>query len=238
MDNPLQYECRRTPDPLHLDGRLDKAFWERASWTEEFVDIEGHLKPAPRFRTRAKMLWDDHALYLGFELDEPHVCATLTEHDSVIFHDNDIEVFLDPDGDAAMYVELEINAFNTTWDLLLVKAYRDGGPAIDGFELKGLKTAVHVDGTINDPTDVDRGWSVEVAIPWPSLKDVAHMPLPPRPGDVWRINFSRVEWQFDVVDGKYRKREGLREDNWVWSPQGVIDMHQPEKWGYLKFVEQ
>src|SRR5262249_18704041 len=49
------------------------------------------------------------------------------------------------------------------------------------------------------------------------------------------INFSRVEWQTDVVGGGYRKTEGRREDNWVWSPQGVVDMHRPERWGYLQF---
>ena len=49
------------------------------------------------------------------------------------------------------------------------------------------------------------------------------------------MNFSRVEWQHEIVNGRYRKIEGLKEDNWVWSPQGVIDMHQPEMWGYVQF---
>src|SRR5437762_10018554 len=48
-------------------------------------------------------------------------------------------------------------------------------------------------------------------------------------GDQWRVNFSRVEWRHEVLDGKYRKIPNLREDNWVWSPQGVIDMHRPER---------
>ena len=58
---------------------------------------------------------------------------------------------------------------------------------------------------------------------------------PPKDGDQWRINFSRVEWDFDIVDGKYQKVKGRPEHNWVWSPQGVIDMHRPEHWGYLQF---
>ena len=51
---------------------------------------------------------------------------TLTEHDSVIFQDNDFEVFIDPDGDNHNYYEIEINALNTEWDLRLPKPYRDG----------------------------------------------------------------------------------------------------------------
>jgi hypothetical protein len=210
--------------------------WELAPWTEDFVDILGEAGPHPRFRTRAKMLWSREYLYIAAELEEPHVWATLTEHDSVIFHDNDFEVFLDPDGDNHLYAEFEINALNTSWDLLLVRPYRDGGPPVDGFELAGVRTAVHVDGTLNDATDTDRGWTVEIAIPFKALRQIAGTRCPPEAADVWRINFSRVEWQTDIVNGKYVKRPNTPEDNWVWSPQGVVDMHQPEHWGLLQFV--
>jgi hypothetical protein len=235
---PLGYVCGRAAEPIRIDGRLDDAAWQAAPWTDPFVDIEGDRKPRPRFRTRAKMLWDDQYFYIAAEMEEPHVWATITKHDEVIFHDNDFEVFIDPDGDNHEYYELEINANNAEWDLFLKKPYRDGGPAINEWEVPGLKTAVHIDGTLNDPGDTDRGWSVEWAIPWSVLAEYAHRPSPPRDGDQWRVNFSRVEWVADVVDGRYRKRAGLKEDNWVWSPQGVIDMHQPEHWGYVQFSEQ
>ena len=58
----------------------------------------------------------------------------------------------------------------------------------------------------------------------------------PSAGDEWRINFSRVEWQTRTVEGKYEKLPGLKEDNWVWSPQGEINMHIPERWGVVKFA--
>src|SRR3954447_11867464 len=96
---PRGYVCYRASGPLKIDGRLDDRPGRDAPWTDDFVDIEGDLKPRPRFRTRAKMLWDDTHFYVGAELQEPHVWATLTKHDAVIFHDNDFEVFIDPDGD-------------------------------------------------------------------------------------------------------------------------------------------
>src|SRR5262249_41634997 len=125
------------------------------------------------------MLWDDMAVYVAAELREPHVWATLTAHDSVIFHDNDFEVFIDPDGDNRAYGELEINALGTTWDLFLAKPYRDGGKADDAWEIRGLKSAVRVDGTINDSRDADRAWTVELAIPWPALAAQTTMRTPP-----------------------------------------------------------
>jgi predicted metalloprotease with PDZ domain len=232
---PKGYVCYRAQTPLQIDGRLDDEAWKRAAWTDAFVDIEGDKAPRPRFETRAKLLWDDRFLYVGARLDEPDVWGTLKEHDSVIFQDNDFEIFIDPDGDNHEYCELEINALNTCWDLLLKKPYRDRGPPISEWEIPGLRSAVHVAGTINDPRDADTSWSVELAIPWTALAEIAHRPAPPRDGDQWRMNFSRVRWHHDVVDGRYRKVPKISEDNWVWSPQGVIDMHRPERWGYLQF---
>lgn len=232
------YLCTKVLSPFPIDGNLDKTPWMNAHWTDDFVDIEGDAKPKPRFRTRAKMLWDDQFLYIGAYLDEPHIWATLTEHDSVIFHDNDFEVFIDPDGDNHLYAELELNALNTTWDLLLAKPYRDGGPAINGWEIHGLKSAVKIDGSLNDPTDTDTGWSVELAIPWKALAEISvSQPCPPNVGDQIRINFSRVEWHTTIEGGKYVKVPNQPEDNWVWSPQGVIDMHRPEHWGVLQFAD-
>jgi predicted metalloprotease with PDZ domain len=232
---PKGYVCYRASRPIQIDGRLDDKDWESAPWTDAFVDIEGDVRPRPRFHTRAKMLWDDDYFYVAARLEDPHVWGTLTKHDSVIFHDNDFEIFIDPDGDNHEYYEIEINALNTEWDLFLKKPYRDGGPAQNEWEIPGLKTAVHVEGTINDPKDKDTGWSLELAIPWKVLAEFAHRPAPPRNGDQWRVNFSRVEWRHEIDGGKYRKVPNTHEDNWVWSPQGAIDMHRPERWGYVQF---
>lgn len=232
---PRGYVCYRASAPVQIDGRVEEAAWNAVPWTENFVDIEGDRKPRPRFRTRAKMLWDAEYFYVAAELEEPHVWATLTTHDSIIYHDNDFEVFIDPDGDSHEYYEFEINALNTGFDLLLPRPYKDGGRALIGWDIAGLKTAVHVQGTLNNPRDRDVGWSVELAFPWKVLREQAGRPTPPKDGDQWRVNFSRVEWQHEVHEGRYRKLPKTREDNWVWSPQGVIDMHRPEKWGYVQF---
>jgi len=185
---PFEYVCRRAAGPVRIDGRLDEATWADADWTEVFGDIEGPAKPAPRFRTRVQMLWDDAYLYIGAYLEEPHVWATLTARDSIIFQDNDFEVFIDPDGDTHDYYELEMNALNTVWDLLLVKPYRDGGPAVHSWDIQGLKTGVHVMGTLNDPTDRDKAWTVEIALPFAVLKEcIPGKPERPAAGDEWRV---------------------------------------------------
>jgi hypothetical protein len=240
---PPHYMCYRTAAPPVIDGKLDEAAWKSAAWTEGFVDIEGSLKPRPRFRTRAKMLWDESYLYIGAGLEEPDVWATLTKRDSIIFQDNDFEVFIDPTGDTHQYYELEINALNTVWDLFLVKPYRDTGPAVHAWDIQGLKTGVFVEGTLNKPGDKDRGWTVEIALPWDVLEEAVPGKKLPSRGDQWRMDFSRVEYRVNVKDGAYAKvispesGKPLPEDNWVWAPTGLINIHYPEMWGYVQFSD-
>ena len=219
---PRGYLCHHTAAPIVVDGTLGEAAWAAAPWTADFVDIQGEAKPRPRFRTRVKMLWDDDCLYIAAELEEPHVWATLTRHDSVIFQDPDFEVFMDPDGDTHAYYEFEMNALNTSWDLLLDKPYMDQGKPNDAWDIPGLKTAVHVNGTLNNSTDTDQGWTVEIAFPWKVLAEHARHAGPPTEGEQWRIDFSRVEWRVTSNGGAYKKVPDLPEDNWVWSPTGVV----------------
>ena len=235
---PQIYGCGRAELAPVIDGRLTDPAWQMVPWTRDFADIEDGDRPLPRYRTRAKMLWDSNYFYIGAELEEPHVWGTITNHDAVIFQDNDFEVFIDPNGDRHEYYELEFNALNAGWDLLLKKPYKDGGPALNEWEVPGLKTGVHVNGTINDPSNTDVGWTIEIAIPWKALAEFAHRQTPPAENEQWRVNFSRVEWHTEFPDGKYHKLPGLKEDNWVWSPQGIVDMHRPEKWGYVQFTHR
>ncbi|HHV36633.1 MAG TPA: carbohydrate-binding family 9-like protein [Candidatus Cloacimonetes bacterium] len=233
---PLKYTAQKPCSQIVIDGKLDEESWQKMPFTEDFVDIEGDLKPLPFHRTRVKMLWDEEALYIGAELIEPHIWAKLTERDAVIFQDNDFEVFIDPDGDTHDYYELEVNALGTLWDLFLIKPYRDRQQvAINAWDIRDIEYAIHIDGTLNDPSDTDRAWYVEMKIPMEVLKECAHKPVPPPEGDYWRINFSRVHWDTEIKNGNYQKVPDKPEYNWVWSPQGLIAMHYPERWGFLFF---
>ncbi|MFH1195131.1 MAG: carbohydrate-binding family 9-like protein [bacterium] len=241
--SPQKYICYHVEEQIDIDGKLDESAWNKISWTNDFVDIEGPVKPNPRFRTRAKMLWDKNYFYVAAELQEPDIWGTLKNRDDIIFYDNDFEIFIDPDGDTHNYVEFEMNALNTVWDLLLKQPYRDiDNAAIHGYDIKGLKSGVSINGTLNQSGDKDNCWTVEVALPWEAFKEITPTSVPPKDTDQWRVNFSRVEWKTEVVDGKYHKvinpatNKPFPEDNWVWSPQGVVNMHYPEMWGYVQFT--
>lgn len=241
--NPRSYVCQYISHAMTIDGLLSSEEWDKASWTDAFVDIEGYAKPKPYYQTRVKMLWDDQYFYIAAELEEEHLWATYDKRDMVIFHENDFEVFIDPNGDTHNYYELEINALGTIWDLLLTKPYRDNGQAIDAWDITGLKSAVKLYGTLNQPNDKDEKWTIELAFPWGVLEETAAHKGAPKEGERWRVNFSRVHWQIEAKDGQYVKKinpktgKAFPEYNWVWSPQYKIAMHMPEFWGKVYFTK-
>jgi hypothetical protein len=264
----LPYTAYRAPQPLLLDGRLDKAAWQSAPPTPRFVDI-GSGAPSP-FGTQARILWDDEHLYIGFEAEEPLVTARNVERDSLIFFENDLEVFIDG-GDA--YYELEFNALGTMYEVFFVwrdaytKDARWQDPRFDvhsrrvhsfagdhgstatsfwagdhprgtrwaflDYDLPGVELAVRVDGSLNDPSVIDRGWTAEVRIPWASLADLARgRSLPPTPGDVWSMFLGRFE---QLPTREAGRTIGL---GWSASPHGVNDTHIPASWTRVRFDDR
>lgn len=258
---PNQYVTLKTSEAMVMDGNMNEVSWQAVPFTEDFVDISTDI--VPKFTTKAKILWDDEYLYVAAVLQENQVWANISStchcidptEDQVIFHDNDFEIFIDPDGSNHFYKEFEINAQNATWDLVLNKPYSDGGYenssrvfGHEGFDmLPPLRCGVSIDGgSINDPSSSPdtHGWTVEVAIPLASLAINETVTVPPADGVFWRINFSRVEWGVQVVNNQYYKDPCCQscpvpgtsvEDNWVWTAMGEVNMHVPDKWGLLQF---
>jgi len=257
------YTCHRTVRVPALDGRLAGPAWDAAPRSPRFVDL---VTGAPGFfETRMAALWDASHFYIGYWAAEPDVRAELTERDSFVWTENDVELFIaGPDA----YYEFQINARGTIYEVFYIwqDAHRRGGffdrPEFDlrarkvdvlgGFQdasrhgrhprgkrwafmdwdCAGLRAAVHVDGTLNDSRDVDRGWTAEIAIPWASLEPLAQgRPLPPREGDVWRMDFSRFE---ALRCGGHRVQP---DPGWALNRHGVYDSHIPECFSFVHFTE-
>jgi len=147
-NNPAPYTAYQTRDPMLVDGHLTERAWQLAPRSPRFVDvISGGVSP---FETRAAVIWDTRALYVGFWIEEPHVRASLTERDALIFLENDAEVFIDG-GDT--YYEFEINALNTVYEVFYIwqDAYTRGGrfdiPEFDLLSRKALSFGGNYDRT-------------------------------------------------------------------------------------------
>jgi hypothetical protein len=230
-DDPASYAAPQAAGKVVIDGSLDDDAWSAVPWTEDFIDIEGTTKPVPPMRTRAKVTWDGANLYVAAELADPRVWATMKDRDASLFREQAFELFIDPDDDQRQYLELQVNPLNTICDLVMSKPYRDKGTPDVSMNLDGLRSAVRVNGTVGPPSGADDvGWTVEVAIPWMSLKPLGRDGAPPRAGERWRVNFARM--RRDAPDAASTAPRGA----WVWSSQGAFNMHVPERWGWLEFT--
>ncbi|MBC8001235.1 MAG: carbohydrate-binding family 9-like protein [Opitutaceae bacterium] len=250
-----RYTAHRVTQPIKIDGKLDEAAWKAAPTSPRFVDI---LSGQPVLHdTRATVLWDEDYLYVGYQLEEPNVRARFTNYNDTIYYDNDVELFI---AGRDSYYEFEINGFNTIYEVFFIwdDAYEKAGFAkapefarsklkpFNGVDFKthprggrlgnfdwpfpGLKTAVHIDGTVNNDKDKDRGWSVEVALPWKGMKWLATdgRSLPPKDGDVWRMDFSRFN--------TYKAPPPAKDSGgWVWTRHGIWDSHIPECFAFIQF---
>jgi len=215
-----------------IDGIIDEAAWELVAWSDEFQDIQGPEFIRPKQPTKMKILWSDSLLFIAAYLEENHIWAHIEEDEKIMYYDNDFEVFIDVNRDHHHYFEFEFDALNKKWDLYLEQAYRDSVKPDMAWNCKGLKHETHIYGSINQPEGkADSAWTIEIAIPIHELTGKL------KAGDVWNVNFSRVQWKTSIEDGKYIKKK-LPEDNWVWSPTWQINIHRPEYWGQCYFVDQ
>jgi hypothetical protein len=262
----VDYQAKKIDDTIIIDGDVSKGVWKNASWSKRFVDmVSGE---SAMYNTQTAILWNDTHLYIAFLAEEPFVEAQLTKRDSIIFLENDLELFIDG-GDC--YYELEINALNTLYEVFFIwkDAYKKGGkfdiPSFDvhhsqaysfggdydrtgasfwngthprgvrwaftNFDMEGLQTAVKIDGSLNDNSDIDKGWSLEIAVPWTSLILLANgRNLPPKNTDVWNMFLGR--FQKLMVNGKEIQPHPASALN----SHDVYDTHLPEKWSKVEFV--
>lgn len=229
--------------------------------------VTGH---AGMYNTQTALLWNDYHLYIAFKAEEPFVEATLLEKDSIVFLENDLELFIEGKD---CYYELEVNAANTIYEVFFIwkdaytkgsrfdtaqfdvhhpQAYTFGGDydrngasfwkgthprgirwAFTNFDMPGLQTAVQVEGTLNDNTDIDKGWSLEIAIPWKSLRILdGDRNMPPVHGDVWNMFLGR--FQKLITGGK----ELMPHPAMALNSHGIYDTHLPEKWSKILFVDE
>ncbi|MDD8019628.1 MAG: carbohydrate-binding family 9-like protein [Acidobacteriota bacterium] len=261
---PRVYSCYRVPVAPEINGDLEKPAWKKAPCSARFVDL---VTGQPAFLdTRVAALWDDNYFYLAFWVEEPNIQARLSQRDSFLWLENDVEIFIaGPD----CYYELQVNALGTIYEVFYIwqQALRPGSffdrsefdlmrrevDILGGFQdnsrygrhprgrrwafmdwdFPGLKWAVKLDGTINNSSDLDRGWTVELAFPWSGLELLAQgRPLPPADGDTWLMNFFR----FEALEANGRKIEPSV--GWALSPHGVYDSHLPELFSKIVFLKE
>ena len=244
-------------EPLTMDGRLDENVWKHALFSPRFVDILSGGRTI--HDTRAAVVWDEENLYIAFRVEEPFVHAKYTNRNDPIYYDNDIEVFIAgrdayyefevnafnttyevffiwkdayEKGGFADAPEFSLDKLKPFNGVGFTNHPRGGRLGQFDWSFPGKRTGVAIDGTVNNDKDRDRGWSVELAFRWRGMQWLAkadNRALPPRDGDVWRMDFSRFN--------TYKEALPARDSGgWVWTRHGIWDSHIPECFAHIRFT--
>ena len=249
-DDVVRYTCHRASGPIDVDGHLAEDAWGRAPRSPRFVDmITG---ATTLYDTRAAMLWDDECLYVGFWLSETDVWSTQQERTGLVWQDNAVEVLIAGPGACYELAVNPMGVTSEMFYIWKDSYQRGGRYDVPEFDLAvhrpmvfggdggihhprgmrwgffhwrfpDLRVGIEVDGTLNRRDDVDRGWTVEIAFPWEGMESLAEEGgLPPRAGDVWRIDLARRQ----IID----QNTSPRTATWTWHQLGQDDLFMPERY--------
>ena len=171
--------CYLTSDPIEIDGRPDEPAWQQAP--EIPLRFDGLGNPVSPTRASARFLWDGKDLYVAITAKDRDVGSTLNGRDARLWEEDVLELFIQPLESSLVYYEFEFSPTNQIFDAYWVKR---GTPLDEATPWNSqLRVAVALDGTLNQPEDDDRGWTVELALPLADLHHAGNsVPQPGRPG--------------------------------------------------------
>lgn len=241
LDPVPEYVVMRAESALTIDGKMDEPAWQKANPVE--LAFPWEEQTGEKQKTTARLLWDDQNLYVFFDCEDKDVTAKMTERDSQTYLDDCVEIFVNadptqierprpPQTDEAstspslqaerivFFYGLETNASGVYSDFLFCH------PRLNLIRLNmdGVQVGTTIDGTLNDSTDTDKGYTVELSIPLANYKELAG-PIPPKDGAVWLANISRWDGTGDI-----RRLS-------IWSDSGlkIPNPHNPDRYGRLVF---
>lgn len=265
-DVPVEYQVHFTEEDMTIDGRADEKSWSLTP----FIKMVDRAYPSGETQapssTTFQALWSEQGLLVLFQCKDEDILATFTERDSPEFHKDDgVEVFLDPDMDGTSYIQLAINAINTQMDVLrLNPPFTDGSPAFYNWD-SSTESAVAVSRSLEDGTDRDESWTVELLFPWRSMSQAAlnvlvsegygdvgeedfsasvqadeidvlgGRPIPPKVGDKWKANFMRFDHGDEEDFGVLSTWSPFPDGSGAFISNNCV--HYSTYWGVLVFVE-
>jgi hypothetical protein len=209
-ESPVAYGAAATSATLVIDGKLTEPVWAEAPALGFFVPIT-HATPSTA--TRGRVRWDDKHLYVAFDAQDEDLKGTLTERDSSVYKDDVLEAFFYTS--EGVKVNFEINVLGTVFDS------RSGDR--QHWDCEGLQVGIDLRGTLNDSTDKDEGWSMEVAIPFESF-----LSRIPAAGEEWRFHLARYDHSVFMAEGKELSSS---------APLEARNFHRISDWSILRFEQ-
>jgi hypothetical protein len=209
-----------TNSEMTLDGMLNEEIWKISEMVVLKVNRTGDPVNDFSQQTRVRSCYDSSTLYISFECNDVDIWSRYDSHDQHLWQEEAVEVFIDTDLEPDTYVEIEVSPRNVVFDSYIVDPINIDIAATKKFDLPGMRTAVFVDGTLDNRNDEDKQWIVEIAIPF---DEIYRHKIQNFTDIRWRINFYRID-----------RDKNLESTGYAWSPTRDR-FHKPSSFGFLTF---
>jgi hypothetical protein len=180
--------CRWAATAPKIDGKLDDPVWEVAAVIDRFPAFWRNVDNGTG--TRARLLWDQDALYLAATMADSELRSFGTKRNDTLWEGDVFELFFKPSAHLPRYYEFQVNPKSVILDLPFPER---GAPfaKIAALPPLGFTAVAVADGTVDRPGDQDRGWTVEGRIPWTAF---ALSGGRPEPGARWLFALCRYDY--------------------------------------------
>ena len=207
-----------------IDGDENDAIWKQITPILLKDNRFGNEAQELELQTYVKACYDENNLYFFFLCEDPDIWTSFTQRDEHLWKNEAVELFIDVDDVPETYVEIEVSPANVLFDSYIVDTLNIDVAKTAQLDLKGIKTAVAVSGTLNKRDDTDDQWTVEIAIPFTDLANETIKQVTTET-DI-RINFYRLD-----------KNQGVERRSYAWSPTNDR-FHKPSYFGNLIFKKK
>ena len=224
------FRVLKTSEPITVDGKMEESIWQKteARKMEYFYNTE---KPHDSQETIYRMLWDDENLYAFFQCKDKYITARETKRDGQPYFDDCAEIFIIPAADSLdTHFGLELNLFKASNDCIYFNDYYQGKDAVFKTYDPTFEVEVTIDGSVNDNSDIDSGWTMEFKIPLDELGALGQI-APVQTGS---------QWAFLAIRQDRNDAEGNRRSTATIFPIYDIskNVHQANRFGLMEFVEE
>lgn len=223
------FKVSRTNEPITIDGRMNESDWKKTE--ERSFDYYYRIdKPSDKQKTKFRMLWDDENLYVFFECQDQYLTARETKRDGQPYYDDCAEIFLIPVPDSLnIHFGFEINLNKAINDFIYInRFYNSKNGVLKSFN-PDIQVEVLKDGTVNDNSDIDKGWNMEIAIPLKLFRGVDIF-FPVKIGAKWAFLAARQDRNDETGD--------RRSTSTIFPIYDIKkNVHQPSRFGLLEFVK-
>jgi len=226
-EQPL-YKVAKTTDAITVDGKMDETAWANAQEVSFDYFYRSDNKPMDKQKTTFRMMWDNTNMYLFYTAQDTSLTFRETQPDGRPYLDDCAEFFVLPVPDSLnMHFGFEINIQKAVYDYIMFWQYvNKQNVFVKQYNADNYKVAVTTDGTINNDKDKDKGWTMEIAIPFAALGNFQR----PRAGAKWA--FQAVRQDRNLIDDRFRSTATLFP---IYDAR--LDVHQPNRFGLMEFED-